>query len=149
MLGNKRRPAWALKQKCKGLFFLKNSWTSWHGSPTVSVRKFHKFHKSKVTSSISQMLYASSWRNSLCFLFGLKKKKSHSEKVYKVMSTYTSESLISSLLDSEHKICLYHYKCWLEERRQISPILLMVYLLYFIRSLALLVISMPLWYVFS
>lgn len=28
------------------------------------------------------------------------------------MSIYISESLISSVLDLEHKICLYHYECY-------------------------------------
>ena len=58
-------------------------------------------------------------------------EKNHILRKYEVMNIYISESLISSLLDSEHKICLYHYECWLEERRQMSPALPVAYLLYF------------------
>ena len=117
-----------LKQKCKGLFFLKKKYEPTGTTAQLWVfRKSLKLHKSK-------FIILSVWFE----------ENNHILRKYKVMNIYISESLISSLWDSEHKICLYHYECWLEERRQMSPVLPMAYFLYCIRSLAPLVISMPL-----
>lgn len=138
------------RKTAKDFIFLKNSWTCWHSSPIVSVKNVRIFHKSKLTSSILQMLYEASWRNSSCFPTHLEGRKITfwKSRNYTVMSIYISEKLIF-LKASEHKICLCLVSAgWRRGSIDFSN----PYcdsLLYFIRIHALLVISMPLWYVFS
>ena len=132
-----------LKQKCKGLFFLKKKYEPTGTTAQLWVfRKSLKLHKSKLTISLTSAMCIK--LKKFIILSVWFEENNHILRKYKVMNIYISESLISSLWDSEHKICLYHYECWLEERRQMSPVLPMAYFLYCIRSLAPLVISMPL-----